>query len=134
MRRILGLLVFVLVAGLGLEAPAQTAYPSAPYPQFGQAPTAGPGFDRDRRDRRGRDDIRIMSAWYGLEDRACDATHDVRHLCEGRSWCTIPATNRLCGDPVHGVRKVLTVWYRCERGRPRSSTRWEGTYLGLRCD
>jgi len=85
---------------------------------------------------RGRtsDDIRILSAWYGLEGRACDATRDAQRMCEGRSRCTIPATNRLCGDPVPQVRKVLTVWYRCDRGRPRSSTRWEGTYLGLRCD
>lgn len=134
MRRILGLLALALTLGFGLEALAQTAYPSSPmpYPQIGQAP----GFDRDRdRDRRRwRRDIHIMSAWYGLEGRACDATRDARRLCEGRSECTIPATNRLCGDPAPYVTKVLTVWYRCGNRPPRSTTRWEGRYVGLRCD
>lgn len=142
MRRFLGLLAFALVVGLGLEAGAQTYYPStpyqapSPYPQLGQAP--GSGFDRDRdryRDRRGRwRDIHIEAAWYGLEGRACDATRDAKRLCEGRSECTIPATNRLCGDPAPYVTKVLTVWYRCGNRPPRSTTRWEGRYVGLRCD
>jgi hypothetical protein len=140
MRRVLGLLVFFLVAGLGLDALAQTAYPSTPspsYPQIGQAPMGGPSFDRDRRDRRdrrGRRDINILSAWYGVEGRACDATRDARRACENRSSCTIPATNRLCGDPVPNVVKVLTVWYRCGNRPPRSTTRGEGRYVGLRCD
>ncbi len=115
MRRVLGFLVVALI-GLAAEASAQTA---------------GPGFDRDRR---WRHDIHIESAWYGLERRACDATRDARRLCEGRSSCTIPATNRLCGDPAPYVTKVLTVWYRCGNRPPRSTTRWEGRYVGLRCD
>jgi hypothetical protein len=140
MRRFLGLVAFALVVGLGLEAGAQTYYyPSTPHPQLGQAPMArpGPGFDRDRDHdrRRGRwRDIHIEGAWYGLEGRACDATRDAKRLCEGRSECTIPATNRLCGDPAPYVTKVLTVWYRCGNRPPRSTTRWEGRYVGLRCD
>jgi hypothetical protein len=86
-------------------------------------------FDRPGRDR----DIRVMSAWYGIEGRSCDATRQVRRTCNGRDDCTIRATNRLCGDPAPGVVKVLTVWYRCD-GRPREITRWEGSYLGLRCE
>ncbi len=54
-------------------------------------------------------------------------------VCEGRSECTIPATNRLCGDPAPYITKVLTVWYRCGNRPPRSTTRWEGRYVGLRC-
>jgi hypothetical protein len=133
MRRIVGFLVFVLIAGLGLDAAAQTAYPATPYhpPQMSQMPPPGPGYGQGRRHRR---DIHIMSAWYGVEGRACEATRDARRLCENRSSCTIPATNRLCGDPVPGVQKVLTVWYRCDGQRPRSTTRWEGRYVGLRCD
>lgn len=133
MRRIPGLLALALVLGYGLEALAQTAYPYTPmpYPQIGQAP----GFDRDRDRnwRRWRRVIHIMSAWYGLEGRARDATRDARRLCEGRSECTIPATNRLCGDPAPYITKVLTVWYRCGNRPPRSTTRWEGRYVGLRC-
>lgn len=144
MRRVPGLLVLALILGFSVDALAQTAYPSTPYypatpyPQIGQMP--GQGFDRDRRDygdwreRRWRRDIRIEAAWYGLEDRSCDATRDARRLCEGRSECTIPATNRLCGDPAPYVTKVLTVWYRCGRGPVRSTTRWEGRYVGLRCN
>ena len=141
MRAVLGLLALALILGFGLDAAAQTAYPSTPYypatpyPQMGQMPpSAGPGFDRDRRHRRDRYDIHIESAWYGIEGRACDATRDARRLCEGRSNCTIPATNRLCGDPAPYVTKVLTVWYRCGHRPPRSTTRWEGRYVGLRCD
>ena len=145
MRRLLVLLAFVLVTGLGTTAFAQTyQYSPAPYasppqyqqpyypPQIGQAPMAGPSFDRERRERRGG--VRVLSAWYGIEERACDATEVARRVCEGRSSCTIPASNRLCGDPVPNVVKVLTVWYRCEGQRPRSTTRWEGRYVGLRCD
>lgn len=141
MRRLSGLvLALALILGFSLDALAQTAYPSTPqavpYPQLGQAP--GPGFDRDRyrdRDRRrGWRDIHILSAWYGIEGRACDATRDARRMCEARSSCTIPATNRLCGDPAPYVTKVLTVWYRCGNRPPRSTTRWEGRYVGLRCD
>lgn len=136
MRLLLGLLALALFLGLGFDASAQTAYPSSPYPQIGQAPPMagpGPGFDRDRR--RGRNnDIHIESAWYGIENRSCDATRDARRLCEGRSNCTIPATNRLCGDPASYVTKVLTVWYRCGNRPPRQTTRWEGRYVGLRCD
>jgi hypothetical protein len=72
------------------------------------------------------------AAWYGVEDRACDATRVVRHICEGDDECAVRATNRFCGDPVPGVVKVLTVWYRCG-GRPREITRREGGYLGLLC-
>lgn len=138
MRRVLGLFSLVLILGFGFDALAQTAYPSTPYPstphpQIGQGPGPGPGFDRDR-GRRWRHDIHIEGAWYGLEGRSCDATRDARRLCEGRSNCTIPATNRLCGDPAPYVTKVLTVWYRCGNRPPRSTTRWEGRYVGLRCD
>lgn len=134
MRRLLALVAFALIAGFAVDASAQTAYPSTPMPQMAQMPAGpGPGYDRGPpRGRRGG--IHVESAWYGLEGRACDATSDARRLCEGRSDCTIPATNRLCGDPVPQVQKVLTVWYRCGNRPPRSTTRWEGRYVGLRCN
>jgi len=123
MRRSVLLLGLALVAGLASPAFAQ------PGPGFGP-----PGHDRDRGDRdRGRDSIRILNAWYGVESRACEATRAVARACNGRSDCTIQATNRLCGDPVSNVVKVLTVTYRCD-GRTRSITRGEGRYLGLTCN
>jgi hypothetical protein len=126
MRRSVLLLGLALVAGLAAPAFAQ------PGQSFDRGP---PGFDRDRdRDRdRGRDSLRILSAWYGVESRACEATRAVARACNGRRDCTVQATNRLCGDPVPQVVKVLTVTYRCD-GRIRSITRGEGRYLGLTCN
>lgn len=121
MRRSVLLLGLALVAGLASPAFAQ------PGPGFDRGP---PGHDRDR-DR--RDSLRILSAWYGVESRACEATRAVARACNGRRDCTIQATNRLCGDPVPQVVKVLTVTYRCD-GRIRSITRGEGRYLGLTCN
>lgn len=135
MRRFLALLVFVLMAVPALPASAQ--HDGAASLQLAQAQ-----FDRDRnrdRDRRGRRaEIDVIQAWYGVEGRACDATRQISRACNGRNNCTVRATNQLCGDPVPGVVKVLTVWYECERrrgpdSRPRTITRWEGGYLGLNC-
>jgi hypothetical protein len=98
---------------------------SQPYSQDGR-----PGNSYDRNRNRG---INITAAYYGVENRACEATRQASRLCEGKSSCTIPASNRLCGDPVPGIVKVLTVHYECH-GRQRSMTRREGTHLGLRCD
>lgn len=100
--------------------------------QYGQQQDSRPGqgYGRERRRERG---IQITSAFYGVEHRACEATEQVARICDGRPNCTVPATNRLCGDPMHGVTKVLTVYYNCH-GRSRASTRWEGGYLGIRCD
>ena len=156
MQRLLALPVLLLLAGAAMPASAQYEryYEHSPR-QFGQFPQPRPDYERPRhvdpddpwefspeprreppRDyepgyRRYRG-LRIIAAWYGVEDRACDATRPVRRICEGDDECTVRATNRLCGDPVPGVVKVLTVWYRCA-GRPREITRWEGSYLGLRC-
>lgn len=123
MRRSVLLLGLALVAGLASPAFAQ------PGPSFDRGP---PGYDRDRGDR-GRDSLRILSAWYGVEGRACEATRAVARACNGRQDCTVQATNRLCGDPVPQVEKVLTVTYRCD-GRTRTTTRWEGRYVGLTCN
>lgn len=140
MRRLLTFFAFVLFAGAALPALAQTTYqytqqPSQgqyQQPQYGQAPPYGqpPRFE-ERRGR--RDGLRILSAWYGIENRACDAERAVERICGGRSECTVPVTNRLCGDPAPNVVKVLTVTYAC-RGRERTTTRWEGRHMGLRCD
>jgi hypothetical protein len=131
MRHLLAVLAVVLFAGAAVPATAQS-YDRGQSLQLAQAAP----FDRDRRGRRA--EIDVLSAWYGVEGRACDATRQVSRACNGRNDCTVRATNRLCGDPVPGVVKVLTVWYECERrrgpdSRPRTITRSEGSFLGLNC-
>lgn len=142
MRRFLALFAFALIAAGALPALAQSSYQytQQPYqqqyqqPQLGQAaPFGQPGRPAYEERRGRRDGLRILSAWYGVENRACDAERAVERICGGRSECTVPVTNRLCGDPVPYVVKVLTVTYAC-RGRERTTTRWEGRYMGLRCD
>jgi hypothetical protein len=150
MRRFLVLFTFAIVVGAALPALAQTTYQytqqpyqqpyqqqqqyQQPYqqPQYSQSPPYGqpPRFE-ERRGR--RDGLRILSAWYGIESRACDAERAVERICGGRTECTVPVTNRLCGDPAPNVVKVLTVTYAC-RGMERTTTRWEGRHMGLRCD
>ena len=150
MRHLLALVAAVLFAGAALPAMAQSSSPYAPaqyqqpyqqqyqqpyqQPQYGQSQPYGYGRPQPYgEERRRRGGIDILSAWYSIERRACDATRVASRICEGKSECTIPASNRLCGDPMPNVVKVLTVDYRCH-GRVRSTTRWEGGYVGLRCD
>ncbi len=134
--RFLASLAVLLVAGSALPSLAQSDRndPRATQraQQYGQSQDnrPGQGYGRDRRRDRS---IEIKSAFYGVENRSCEATRQVARLCDGKSSCTVPATNKLCGDPVHGVTKVLTVYYEC-KGRTRASTRWEGGYLGIRCE
>jgi hypothetical protein len=141
--RFLTALAVLLVVGTALPAAAQSGYTQTQqYPQsspqygqsaqqYGQDQRSGGDSDRDRR--RGRRTIEITSAFYGVENRACEATRQVARSCNGQSSCTVRASNRLCGDPVPNVIKVLTVTYNC-RGRPRSVTRWEGSQVGIRCE
>lgn len=143
MRRILGFFAFTLILGAALPALAQTSYQytQQPYqqqyqqPQLGQAtPYGQPPGRPNYEERRGRRDaLRVLSAWYGYGNRACDAERAVERICANRDSCTVPVTNRLCGDPAPQIVKVLTVTYTC-RGRERTITRGEGGYLGLRCD
>ena len=73
------------------------------------------GIPGDRYGR--RDSLRILSAWYGAEQRACDAERAVERFCGGRSSCTIPVTNRLCGDPAPQVG----IGFLSPHGRPSSA-------------
>lgn len=138
MRRLLVLFAFALIAAGSLPALAQPSHAQTSsdaqiqQAQYSPAPPYGqPRYDDRRRGR--RDGLRILSAWYGIDGRACNAEAAVERICGRRSSCTIPVTNRLCGDPAPQVVKVLTVHFQC-RGRERSITRWEGRHMGLRCD
>lgn len=131
MRRLIALFTFALIAAGALPALAQSSYQYTQQPQYSQAPPYGQQRMDDRRGR--RDALRVISAWYGYGNRACDAERAVERICGNRDSCTVPVTNRLCGDPAPQIVKVLTVTYTC-RGRERTITRGEGGHLGLRCD
>jgi hypothetical protein len=132
--RILASLAVLVLAFTALPAAAQSYSQSTP--QYGASQqysqSGRPGFDRDR-DRRRQRGLHITGAYYGVDGRTCEATRPVSRSCEGKSSCTVRATNRLCGDPAQNVVKVLTVSYDCH-GRSRSMTRREGSHLGLRCE
>src|SRR5688572_10399584 len=113
MRRLIPMLIIALVGGVALPAFTQSnVNESDPMLQLIQG-SSSRDFDRSR-SRRDRD-IRIVGARYGVEHRACNAIRPVRRMCQGRSSCTVRATNRLCGDPLPGVVKVLTISYQCDR-------------------
>ncbi len=77
--------------------------------------------------------LKILSAAYGqLPARTCDATHELAERCNGKSVCKVKASNRLCGDPAHGVKKSLKVEYACD-GRRMVRRVQEGQKIKLMC-
>ncbi|XP_078677908.1 uncharacterized protein LOC144914196 isoform X1 [Branchiostoma floridae x Branchiostoma belcheri] len=85
--------------------------------------------------------IRVVSALYGRTSRdfcphsqirttSCQSTNSltlVRTSCQGRSSCSVRASNSVFGDPCRGTFKYLEVRYTCT-GRPTTAcagwTRW----------
>lgn len=58
--------------------------------------------------------IQIRKAEYrGDVSHACNATVEVKKQCDGLTSCDVKATNSLCGDPLFGTPKTLTVAYSC---------------------
>jgi hypothetical protein len=102
-----------------------------PYQQYQPPAYQQPGYPYEQRAQRGG--LRILEAWYGRGRRVCDASHALRGACEGRGGCSVKAGNELCGDPVPGVVKGLTVTYRCH-GRTHQIDEMEPRHLGIRCD
>ena len=86
----------------------------------------------DQRAQRYGGGLQILEAWYGRGRRACDAAHSMRRACEGQPGCEVKAGNELCGDPVPGAIKNLTVTYSCH-GDVRRAEQREPGYIGLRC-
>jgi hypothetical protein len=63
--------------------------------------------------------MNVQSAIYGSPEigKTCDAISSVARTCNGQATCSVIANNDLCGDPNFGIKKLLTVRYRCgERG------------------
>ena len=58
-------------------------------------------------------EITINSALYGANGTTCDAREAVAKACAGQDGCRIGAGNALCGDPLRGTPKQLTVVYNC---------------------
>lgn len=59
------------------------------------------------------DEIAIQSALYGAKGTTCDTTEAVAKTCAGMGSCEVAAGNTLCGDPLRGTVKELTVVYNC---------------------
>lgn len=111
-------------------APAYGTPYVRPYPQP-YPPPPGPNYRYDQRAQR-FGGLQIIEAWYGRGRRVCDAAHTMRNACEGQGGCTVKAGNELCGDPVPGVVKGLSVTYSCH-GQVRRADQQEPGHIGLRC-
>ncbi len=57
--------------------------------------------------------IHIQAVAYGKGDRYCDATQAFAESCNGQTSCSVPVSNRLCGDPSHGIVKAAQITYQC---------------------
>ncbi|KAF7695032.1 hypothetical protein HF521_006755 [Silurus meridionalis] len=97
----------------------------------------------------GHNIIQIIKATYGRDDsgtcikrkfflpkrtncNAPRASATVASLCNGRTRCTLKATNRVFSNPCIGVPKYLTVSYRCNPA-PRHTVTCEGNNAVLAC-
>jgi hypothetical protein len=77
--------------------------------------------------------LHIVSARYGKNGNTCDASSNVRALCEGKLDCRVQAQNGLCGDPAYGMTKDLVVEYSCDQGQSKREQAAEGLYVIPSC-
>jgi hypothetical protein len=79
--------------------------------------------------------ISIQSAIYGTPGagRTCIATQPVASQCNGKTACSVPASNDLCGDPNFGVQKELSVTYSCGTVAPTTRSVLERDTLQIEC-
>ena len=57
--------------------------------------------------------IRVTGAFYGSDQRNCQAGREVARLANGKRSYSFKVTNEICGDPHPGKRKTLEVTYTC---------------------
>ncbi|KAI8503390.1 hypothetical protein Bbelb_192110 [Branchiostoma belcheri] len=59
--------------------------------------------------------IRVEAAMYGVRPdcRSGNSLRRVRNICQGRSACSVPASNAVFGDPCVQTYKYLEVEYTC---------------------
>jgi hypothetical protein len=79
--------------------------------------------------------ISIQSAIFGSpgQGRTCVATQVVSNMCNGKTSCSLNATNDLCGDPNYGVAKELSVKYACGTADAATQSVQENGTLQLEC-
>jgi hypothetical protein len=86
---------------------------------------------RPQVDHRGQQ-IKILDAIYGQDERTCNAYRAVADVCEGQHACVVDADDNLCGNPYHNVRKDLFIAYQCGDGR-RTLTVSQGNPAHVYC-
>jgi len=78
----------------------------------------------------GHGDLRIMRAYYGLNNRTVDVTDRLRNMQQGNYLDVQVNNNNMGGDPAPGADKVLTVIYR-SNGMEQTATVKEGNRLRI---
>ncbi|KAH3837934.1 hypothetical protein DPMN_111337 [Dreissena polymorpha] len=101
---------FVYIAALGsvIVCENSSLYLSCPFYQRIYVGTANYGRTRGK--------IICDSKWtpnYRVYCRSATSTSIVRRMCNGKTLCNVPATNRVFGDPCIGIFKYLEVQYAC---------------------
>jgi len=121
--------VGALLASLGSDAAAQSSEYRRGYEQ---------GY-RDALGAQQRDDYResgrvmILSARYGIRERACDASESIRRIVGWRRGADFIVNNNLCGDPAPGRLKNLYIEYRCPDGQEQRMNARENELISLYC-
>ena len=54
------------------------------------------------------------SAMSNTNCRSSNSLSVVRARCQGRSSCSVPATNSVFGDPCYGTHKYMEVYFSCK--------------------
>jgi hypothetical protein len=76
--------------------------------------------------------IVVTGAYYGTEERNCQAGRQVARIANGKRTYSFKVTNDICGDPSPGNRKTLEVTYSCGHLQKTASAREHQT-LFLDC-
>ena len=67
--------------------------------------------------------IQVTGAFYGSDQRNCQAGRQVARLANGKRSYSFKVTNEVCGDPDPGKRKTLEVTYTCGQLQKTASAR-----------
>lgn len=67
--------------------------------------------------------IQVTGAYYGSDQRNCQAGRQVARLANGKRSYSFKVTNEICGDPDPGKRKTLEVTYNCGQVQKTASAR-----------
>jgi hypothetical protein len=77
--------------------------------------------------------VRIDEALYGVRGAQCDARASLQQRLSGPDGYGIIVDNSLCGDPLPGQPKQLTIRYRCGNGIAQRTIAPEGSTIALDC-